>query len=382
MLLCSLSSLCLRASENEAAVDYIHFYQKFLSPLKNTHCRMYPSCSAYAKMLFQDYPFPVAMALTADRLTRCGHDSFLYLSANCDGPRRLLDFPANRVVPQGLMSTHYAPPSAPLRNGSDSTSVALNFVSRLINQRNYESAILEIERLLFYYPQQFRNEPVLYVDKLKCYEGMGKYLDALRLADSLPDFLKEDYSILYTSAHIMNLSGQNAAAIRLFEKAACIFGQDESLSLSYSAPYGELALLYADGRDFDKASRAFEKKLELDSNAESYRKSMQILEKMRNQKQKSEWLAAGLSIIPGAGYLYTSSFSNALTSLLINSLLAYATYTSINSKNYGVAGLLGVLNLSFYIGNMVGAGQSARRYNEARWRESTSELRNINPYIN
>ena len=180
----------------------------------------------------------------------------------------------------------------------------------------------------------------------------------------------------------MNLSGQNAAALRLFEKAAYIFGQDESLSLSYSAPYGELALLYADGRDFDKASRAFEKKLELDSNAESYRKSMQILEKMRNQKQKSEWLAAGLSIIPGAGYLYTSSFSNALTSLLINSLLAYATYTSINSKNYGVAGLLGVLNLSFYIGNMVGAGQSARRYNEARWRESTSELRNINPYIN
>ncbi|MGM9788222.1 MAG: membrane protein insertion efficiency factor YidD [Candidatus Cryptobacteroides sp.] len=379
-LLSVLSFLPLRAEENEAAVDYIHFYQKFLSPLKNTHCRMYPSCSAYSKMLFQDYPFPLAMALTADRLTRCGHDSQFYLSANLNGSRRLIDFPATRLVPQELRSGRSAAPSAALLPPSDSSSAAIQFVHQLINQKNYESALLEIERLFYYNPQQYKYEPVLYVDKMKCYEGMGKYTDALKTFDSSPSSLKGDYSMLYTSAHILSLSGQNASSLERFEKTAGIF--EANPSEDYVAPYGELALLYAAERDFDKSRQAFSSKLSWDGNESAYNRSLNVLADMQNQKGKKEWLAVGLSIIPGAGYLYTGSFSNAITSLLINSLLCYATCTSVNSKNYGVAVIMGALNLSFYIGNMVGAGQSARRYNDARWREFTSELRNINPYIN
>ena len=372
----------LKAEENAAAVDYIHFYQKFLSPLKNSHCRMYPSCSAYSKMLFQDYPFPLAMALTADRLTRCGHDSKFYLSANFNGSRRLIDFPATRLVPEELCSSHSVAPSAAGLPPSDSSSVDIRFVHQLINQKNYEAALLEIERLFFFYPEKYKYEALLYVDKLKCYEGMGKFTQALKAYDAAPSSLKEDYSLLYTSAHILSLTSENALSLERFEKAADIFENNADLSREYAAPYGELALLYAEKGEFDRAGQAFDSKLSWDGNELAYSRSLSVLEDMQRRREKSKWLAAGLSLIPGAGYLYTGSLSNALTSLLINSLLFYATWTSASSSNYGVAIICGALNLSFYIGNMVGAAQSAGRYNEMQWRGFTTELRNINPYIN
>ena len=85
------------------------------------------------------------------------------------------------------------------------------------------------------------------------------------------------------------------------------------------------------------------------------------LNELKEQKKKSPSLARILSIIPGGGYLYTNHKGSALTAFVINSLLGYATYTSVKSKNYGVAGVCGFLGLSFYIGNINGAGRSAVR---------------------
>lgn len=72
-----------------------------------------------------------------------------------------------------------------------------------------------------------------------------------------------------------------------------------------------------------------------------------------------------LSVIPGAGYAYTKQYQTAITSLLINSVLAYATYTCIKRDNYGMAALSGIFSLTFYFGNILGAGKSANRYNQS-----------------
>ena len=70
-----------------------------------------------------------------------------------------------------------------------------------------------------------------------------------------------------------------------------------------------------------------------------------------------------MSIIPGAGYYYTGYKQTALSSLLLNGLLAYATTSNIKNKNTGMAILTGVFNLSFYISNIQGAFRSAKKYN-------------------
>ena len=75
---------------------------------------------------------------------------------------------------------------------------------------------------------------------------------------------------------------------------------------------------------------------------------------------------------------YTKHKGSALTAFIVNSLLGYATYTSIKSENYGMAGVCGFLSLSFYIGNINGAGRSATRYNLKKKNEQIRKLERIN----
>ena len=109
-----------------------------------------------------------------------------------------------------------------------------------------------------------------------------------------------------------------------------------------------------------------------------YGNNLKILRDIKEQKKKSPSLARILSIIPGGGYLYTNHKGSALTAFVINSLLGYATYTSVKSKNYGVAGVCGFLGLSFYIGNINGAGRSAIRYNERQYNAYIRRLESNN----
>ena len=132
-------------------------------------------------------------------------------------------------------------------------------------------------------------------------------------------------------------------------------------------------------KKYQKAKQTFlhadDYKSEIDIHASE---NLQLLKQIQESKYKSPTLARILSIIPGGGYLYTKHTGSAITSLVMNSLLAYATYTSIKSENYGVAGLCGFLSLSFYFGNINGAGRSAIRYNEKIHRAYTIRIYNAN----
>ena len=65
-------------SKGEATNDYIKFYQNYISDIRGHECPMYPSCSNFGIKTFTDKGFFSAMALTSDRLMRCGHDHNLY----------------------------------------------------------------------------------------------------------------------------------------------------------------------------------------------------------------------------------------------------------------------------------------------------------------
>lgn len=52
-------------------LSVLHFYQKYLSPLKPSVCRYYPSCSNYALWLFEKNNIFNAFALIFFRILRC-----------------------------------------------------------------------------------------------------------------------------------------------------------------------------------------------------------------------------------------------------------------------------------------------------------------------
>jgi len=64
-------------------IQFLNFYQKWLSPVKGGDtCPMYPSCSQYAKISFQTFPWYAAYPESMQRILRCGHELYLYKTIN------------------------------------------------------------------------------------------------------------------------------------------------------------------------------------------------------------------------------------------------------------------------------------------------------------
>ncbi|MEN6321357.1 MAG: membrane protein insertion efficiency factor YidD [Syntrophaceae bacterium] len=74
-----IETSCLRVTLFGA----IQFYQKRISPVRESNCGFRPSCSHYARISIQEQGPVVGIMMTADRLTRCniwkepGPDYFL-----------------------------------------------------------------------------------------------------------------------------------------------------------------------------------------------------------------------------------------------------------------------------------------------------------------
>lgn len=376
VLLCAAGSLSAQNS-GSAAHDYIGIYQKHLSGIYYSRCQMYPSCSRYGIMVFEDRPFPVAMVMMADRMMRCGNHPDCYVSVTDEnGNNRLLDYPPSRPVPAQLQRTlELHDVAAETVVPTDSVSKAIQFINTLVNRHCYASALLEIERLLFY-DTSFRLIPELYINKMRCYEGMYQYSDGILFFEqSVPSSVRQHYKTMYTAAHLYDLVGDNNRSIALFKESAKVWDSSEV------HPYGELTLLYTKESLLDDAMSALEHKYEIDGNVAAFAASRAAIDRLATARYKNVTTASLLAIIPGAGYLYAKQPGSAITSLLTNGLLAYAAYSSFKADNYGLGILVGLFSVSFYIGNIVGSGSSATRYNERIRREAVVELRNINPFF-
>lgn len=366
------------AAGHKPAEDYIQVYQKYLSGVKNFHCSMNPTCSNYAKMVFRDHSFPTAMALAADRIIRCSHDLKFYPTTYRFEYPVSVDYPSTRIIPKEVLSENNAYPVyiSNVRSPGEIYSRTTDFVAFLINQRNYEGALYEIDKSLHHDSTAY---PQLYAYKLKCFEGLHRYEDGIYAYELLyPDFAKENYATLFNVAHLYDLMGDADVAIKYFESAKTQYSPASLMA----HPYNELGILYVKTGQYDKARAVFQKKFQEDNQREILESNFSIIRQAESAKRKKKNVAMALSIVPGGGYFYTKHPQSALTAILMNGILGYATYTSFKSHNDGLGIILGALTLSFYIGNIHGSGSSADRYNANIERRATDELRSINPFIN
>lgn len=376
-LLCTISQAQERATDG-AVDDYINVYQQYLSGLKNTRCSMYPSCSNYAKMVFKDNSFPLAMVLTADRLTRCSHDLDIYQTTYVYGFPAAIDYPKNQNAPDGILPNLKSQPTF-VGNSfeTDSTSRSLRFIAFLINQKNYQGALTEIDRILF--EDGHPSSCDIYAYKLKCYEGLNRYQDGIMSFEQFfPDSAKNQYLTVFNVAHLYDLIDNEDIPLKYYNKAASLYSSNKE----YAHPFSELGIIYAEQKQYGDARSAFLEKYLIDNNYDAYISSLNIIQDLESCKKKKKSVAIALSIIPGGGYIYTRQPKNALTALIINSVLGYASYTSFKNKNYGLGIIMSTLTLSFYTGNIFGAGNSAKLYNNSNERKTLVKLRVLNPFIN
>ncbi len=331
--------LSLEGFAQEAENDYIQFYQKFISPVRYRSCGMYPSCSRYSMMCFRETGFFNGMFFTADRLMRCCNIPLTYPRIKVKEDWYYLDYPPTHlsVIPQRFYF------NLSVDRAVDSTEM---FIQDLMRRGLYSEALSEISRAIFF---QAVVSDRIYLLELQCYEALEQNDKALQAYNKYPVKIAENPRIRLEIAGINLRQGNYEEVQRI-----CSGFQISEYYYHVAQTYRGIACLWQNR--LDEAGRFFESGVNASQN-------LAKLDEYRCFKRKNSRLATCYSIVPGGGYLYCGGRRTAVTSFLINGLLGYAVYTSIKSKNYGLASLLGILNISFYVGNIKGANLSAKRYN-------------------
>jgi tetratricopeptide (TPR) repeat protein len=221
---------------------------------------------------------------------------------------------------------------------------------------------------------EFENKGIsaeLEAKKLLCYRGLRKYEEGVFEYETQLNLPYKQSPRIGLQASLLYYSlDNNQSTINVLDN---IVSKEIS---DFFAIHSIRGIAQARLGNYDTAIEDFNTLSSLATN--QYSESIQLLNELRMQHKKSKVMAEVLSIIPGLGYWYSGHPKSAITSLLVNCALGYATYTSIKTENYGVAGLCGFFAMSFYIGNITGAGKSAERYNIRKQQETIAKLEKIN----
>ncbi|WP_221936604.1 membrane protein insertion efficiency factor YidD [Litoribacter populi] len=344
-------------AQDEAIKDLYKFYQDYISDTRGSSCPMYPSCSKYSISSFQNHGALIGWFNTADRLMRCGHEHSYYPMSIVGNQAKLLD----PVVVGELDSLKLGRPSKRFgknleffRQKNDTT-----FFLSLINEGLYESAITEYQRMKHFGESQ-PPSLILEYNYYSSLAALGEYEKIIY------DFEFKLNPELKTHPLILLEVGESWYHLNNYPEALTYASKiPASSSFSNNAKlFGGYVLAHQD--NYDEAINKFN---QVDTEYAYYdfaSQNTRVVEDIAKLKKKSPALAGALGIIPGAGYLYTGHRTTAISSLLLNSLFAYATYTSFKTENYGMGILTGVFSASFYIGNITGGAKSAHRYNQAK----------------
>ena len=339
--------------------DCIRLYQRYLSKARGSRCAMYPSCSNYGLTAFSKKPFAIAIAMTADRMIRCGHDGGYYPITYEYGYSSLVDLPPFDSLPPHLVywpRSYVVAGARQCRNANDSV---IGFVHHLIDAHDYQLALLEIERIEYFKPHL--RSPELRLLRLLCYDGLDREEEGLLYFHSTQSQGgKSDGRLLFRAAKMYGELGNHREAVNVL---SAVNSSDRDTLFRKYVCMSLASLRAGDERaacDFIGKSAGFAP----DASVANFN-SRQMLT-LGREKKKSPLAAGLLSIVPGGGYVYDRQPASALTALIVNGLLAYATATSIKSNNYGVAAVMGVFSLTFYTGNILGAVSGAKRYNKRR----------------
>ncbi len=344
----------LKKNETKASDDYIGFYQNYISSIRGQSCPMYPSCSRYGLESFRNNNFFNAFLLTSDRLIRCGHDYENYSFTLTNNGVKFLDVPENssKYKSSDLVYKREENTYAYGDNFIDNSN--LKFIKKLINEGYKREALLEINRVEVFNGKLTKE---LYINKILILDALGEYEKGIYEYEKSRDLnIKRDPEVLLQVSLLYKKLGNFKMSLTYVNKAInvkenSIFIEDKLLKIQ--------GILFAMDNDWESAYSSF---LKMNDKHQS-QELIKIIESNDDIKYKNPKTAMFLSILPGAGYLYTGYKQTALSSLLVNGLLAYATSSNIKNKNIGMSLLTGVFSLSFYISNIQGAFKSAIKYN-------------------
>jgi tetratricopeptide (TPR) repeat protein len=234
-------------------------------------------------------------------------------------------------------------------------------------------AAAEYKRFIFLFPGHARVEEAAYSVGL-CYLAARQYARAVQsfktLMKSFPDGEYNDQAQFRISEAYLN-SNQAGAAIASLRNLA--FATDDT-DIRDEAYY-RLAWVYIGMGQWDQSLAVLSEISQEGRKAYRLNELSRALAEEPKMKQKRPGLAGTLAILPGAGYLYTGRYQDALIALLVNGALIWAAYESFNNELYALGSVITFVEIGFYAGSIYGSVASARKYNRKKEQQWIDNLR-------
>lgn len=218
----------------------------------------------------------------------------------------------------------------------DSPKGILGFAASLMDRGETYRAVTEYLRVVHHFGDDKEARETALKGLAAAYGKAGRWDDAAEtLAALAAEYPNSDY--MEEEARALYLAGRYGEAATLALKP----GAGEKLII-----LGTLSLLK--GGFADPTGLADRK----------------LLEEYGALPQKSP-LAAGVlsAILPGAGHLYVDRPNDALMAFLLNGAFIWGTIEAAEREQWGLAGLLGTVELFWYSGTIVGSVNGAHKWN-------------------
>ncbi|MBI1928870.1 tetratricopeptide repeat protein [Candidatus Poribacteria bacterium] len=260
---------------------------------------------------------------------------------------------------------------------------ALDLGDYLFALRNYDEAITEYKRFIFFHPDDPRASDAFCKIGL-AYQSEQRWTEAI---DALETAIQQTGdATLKTERRIdlavtMIASGQYDLALIELLKVSTQNGRVRLLP-NPSDRLRQRALFlqgfaYLCRFNWESARQAF--KTYFDANPELQHKAKTIdalFEGALHCPQKSVTVAKVLStILPGAGQAYVGEWKNGLNALALNGLLGFASVNAALDKHYQDATFLTFfLFRRYYLGNRYRAGEAAKEFNERSDRQHAAKI--------
>lgn len=243
----------------------------------------------------------------------------------------------------------------------------LSLSKHLFAQDNYDAAITEYKRFLFFHPDDPRVGEVYYNIGL-AYRAQGLWTEAVtsfRAATHLAtnDEAKSEYQ-LELAVTLIAAQDYDLAHLELIKvKMRTLPTQLYRRALFLQAVAYVYQFRWEDAREALQ-NYTTDEKLEV------------LFEAATDIPLKSARLARVLSsILPGAGQVYTGEWRDGLNALLLNGGLGFLTVDAVLDGYYVDAALFGVFIFwRYYQGNTFRAGQAAEQFNQRESRQAAEAI--------
>jgi TolA-binding protein len=249
--------------------------------------------------------------------------------------------------------------------------IQLKMADVFMEEGEYYRAITEYKKFLILFPDSEKADYAVFKTGMAYYRG-EEYGPSLQHFSVLGEKYKASRYLPEASYY----KGLSYWKIKDREKARAAF--DTLAEIFPQSEFAPLALVAGSLVTFEEENvAASTKRLEWLTDrypehpgSKNAKEAMTLIDQYPRLPEKSETLAAVMSaVLPGSGYIYADRVGDGITAFLINALFIAGTIAAINGENYAVAAIVGGIGLPFYVGNIYGSANAAKKWNLSVKRE-------------